>query len=525
MRLEQMTVHLRARSAGEAVELGTALVRRHAAAIWKPWVLVTLPLFVAFNAAAWAVDAIWLAWLLMWWLKPAFDRIPLFVISRATFGAAPSLRDTLQAQLRWGWKPLLHYLSWRRFGFVRSLYLPIDLLEGVQGARAGSRPGQALSERRRVLGGTVYGNAVLLSLVCLHFEASLVLGGIALIFLFVPVESLPETLRAGWSLISSQPPWWAQVGFNGFAWLAVSLVEPFFVGAGFGLYLNRRTEIEAWDVEIAFRKLRTRLAGLAAPLAVVLALIGAGLGPVHAQQTEPPARPAKADARQPRIAEPTLPRVFGDARVDSRNFSKAVDRAYLDPLLNARRTQVTWEKKDKAKPVPAKRQDLSWLAGFDAMFAFVAEWGLWILAAGLVLMLLLTLRHWLPWMRGALQRHRPLPAEVETEALQLPENLPDDIPAAARRLWAEGRPRHALALLYRASVEAMAVRANVALPPGATESECLRASRRRPNETDRSLFARMVRVWQYAAYAGQLPVQDDFEALVGTLQQQFRWQA
>ena len=114
---------------------------------------------------------------------------------------------------------------------------------------------------------------------------------------------------------------------------------------------------------------------------------------------------------------------------------------------------------------------------------------------------------------------------METEDLQLPEVLPDDVPTEARRLWAQGRPRHALALLYRASVESMAMRADVVLPPGATESECLRASRRMPYETDRSLFARMVRVWQYAAYASRLPEPDEFESLLGTLQQQFRWQA
>ena len=165
MRLEQMTVHLRARSAWEAMELGTALVRRHAAAIWKPWLLVTLPVFIALNAMASAVDAFWLAGLLMWWLKPAFDRIPLFVISRATFGATPGTRDTLAAQLRWGWKPLLHHLTWRRLSPTRSLYLPIDLLEGVQGQRLG--------ERRRVLGSAVYGNAVLLTVVCMHFEIAL----------------------------------------------------------------------------------------------------------------------------------------------------------------------------------------------------------------------------------------------------------------------------------------------------------------------------------------------------------------
>ena len=523
MRLEQMSVHLRARSAWEAVELGTALVRRHAAAIWKPWALVTLPLFVVFNAAAAAIDAIWLAWLLMWWLKPAFDRIPLFVISRATFGATPSLRDTLAAQQRWGWKPLLHYLTWRRFGFARSLYLPIDLLEGVQGARLG--------ERRRVIGGAVYGNAVLLSLVCLHFEASLVFGGIALIFLFVPVESLPETLRAGWSLISSQPPWWAQVGFNGFAWLAVSVIEPFFVGAGFGLYLNRRTQVEAWDVEIAFRKLRTRLTAASTSFALVIALLGVGMLSARAQDgatpniTTPP-HSGTADSRTPRKeTPPTLPRVFGEARVDERAFSKAVDQAYRDPLLNDSRKQVTWEKKDKSTSKPSTQRDLSWLSGVTALFAFIAEWGLWILVGGLVVILLLTARHWLPWMRGSLHRRTPLPAEVETEVLPLPDTLPANVPAAARRLWGEGKPRHALALLYRASVESMAARAGIALPPGATESECLRVARRMPDGDDRRLFAGLVRVWQYAAYGQRLPTTDEFEALLGQLQQRFRWAA
>ncbi len=518
MRLDQMSVHLRARSAWEAVELGTALVRRHAAAIWKPWALVTLPLFVVFNAAASAIDAIWLAWLLMWWLKPAFDRIPLFVISRATFGATPSLRETLDAQLRWGWKPVLHYLSWRRFGLARSLYLPIELLEGVQGGR--------LVERRRVIGGAVYGNAALLSLVCLHFEASLVFGGIAMIFLFVPVESLPETLRAGWSLISSQPPWWAQIGFNGFAWLAVSVVEPFFIGAGFGLYLNRRTQVEAWDVEIAFRKLRTRLTAASSSFALVIALLGAGLLPARALDDTTPSVTATAGPRTPHNGiAPTLPRVFGDARVDERAFNKAVDQAYRDPLLNDSRKQVTWEKKHASTPKPATQQDLSWLSGGAALLAFIAEWGLWVLLGGLVLMLLITARHWLPWMRGALHRHTPLPVEVETEVLQLAATLPANVPAAARRLWGEGKPRHALALLYRASVESMADRAGVALPPGATESECLRAARRMPDGDDRSLFAGMVRVWQYAAYGQRLPTADEFEALLGQLQQRFRWAA
>ena len=516
MRLEQMTVHLRSRTGWEAMELGIALVRRHAAAIWKPWLLLTLPLLVLFNAAAVAIDQVRLAALAMWWLKPAFDRIPLFVVSRATFGSTPGLRDTLLAQWRWGRKPLLHYLTWRRFSPARSLYLPIDLLEGVQGAQA--------RQRRRVLGGAAYGNALMLTVLFMHFGVALWLGCVALVFMFVPVEYLPEAARAGWSLVTEQPPWWAQVGANCFAWLAVMVLEPFYVGAGFGLYLNRRTQIEAWDLEIAFRKLRTRLASTAAPFVLLLVLCGTVLSPLRAQE-KPEDAPHAAQQSEAPDTPPTLPRVFGEQRVDDRSFRRAADEAYRDPLLDSRRTQATWEKRDKSAPERFDPGDLSWLGGVAAMFAFVAEWGLWIVLGLLVILLLFTARHWLPWMRGAFKQHKPLPTDIDTEVLQLPEVLPDDVPTEARRLWAQGKPRHALALLYRASVESMAARADVTLPPGATESECLRASRRMPNESDRSLFARMVRVWQYAAYAGQLPVQEDFEALVGTLQQQFRWQA
>ena len=516
MRLEQMTVHLRARSAWEAVELGFALVRRHAAAIWKPWLLLTVPVLVALNAIGWAIDMIWLAGLLMWWLKPVFDRIPLFVISRATFGATPGVRETLSAQLHWGWKPMLHYLSWRRFSPARSLFMPIELLEGGQGAQ--------LRERRRVLGSAVYGNAALLTLVCLYFQVALTVACVFLILLFVPMDYLPEAVRAGWSLVTEQPPWWTQIAFNVFVWLAMTGVEPFFVGGGFGLYLNRRTQIEAWDVEIAFRKLRARLAATAAPFALMIALLGAGLPAARAQErAAPPASRGNEATKQETRTPPTLPIVFGDASVDDAAFRKAVDKAYADPLLNSKRTQVTWEKRNKAKPEPNKNMDLSWLAGFGVVFAFIAEWGLWIVVAILVLALLVSMRHWLPWMRGALGRRKPLPVEVESEALLIPEQLPDNVPVVARRLWAQGKPRHALALLYRASVETMAQRADVSLPPGATESECLRASRRMPDSEDRSLFARMVRTWQYAAYAQQLPEHDEFEILVTSLQQRYRW--
>ena len=103
--------------------------------------------------------------------------------------------------------------------------------------------------------------------------------------------------------------------------------------------------------------------------------------------------------------------------------------------------------------------------------------------------------------------------------------LPDDIAGTARQLWQDGRKRRALALLYRASVAGMVARTGAVLVPGATEAECLRAARALRDQADRDAFGRMVRVWQYAAYAERLPDDGEFEGLLAGLGGRFGWAA
>ena len=550
MKLETLTVELRPRSSWEAMELGAALVRRHAGAIWTPWLLVTGAVFVLLNLAAWAVGQIWLAWLLMWWLRPVFDRIAQYVLSRAVFGSVPGTAETLRAQLHWGWKPMLGHLTWRRFSPMRAAMLPIDLLEGADPAR--------LAERRRVIGGGVSGPAVLLTLACQNFLIALVLSAVLLVTLFVPNELLPEAARAAWAMLTEDPPAWALIAFNAVDWLAVAFIEPFYVGAGFGLYLNRRTQLEAWDLEIVFRRMRKRLEAAGTTVLLALALCLPMAMPAHArddntcpfpEESVPgktvPAKPgatqdgekqsndkqtAAADAAtgeetpQPDVDTRTLREIFGDDSAKHTAFEKAVAQAYKDPLLRPKLEQTTWERRDKKKdkPIDAEPPQLAWLA---KLVGFLAEYGLWLLVGVLVVALLLTAKRWWPWLLGGLAVAEPEPDPVEMTHLAHTEPLPPDIATVARRLWAQGQPRRALALLYRASVEAMTARVDAHPPPGATEADCLRLSRRMPEAEDRDAFQRMVRIWQYAAYGQRLPAADDFETLVQTLAERFRWAA
>lgn len=510
MRPEDLDVALRPRSSWEAMELGTALLRRHAGAAWRPWWLASLPLFVLLNAAAWWLDRIWLAAIAMWWLKPLFERIVLYVLSRGVFGRATGVGEALRAQWAFGRTALAGDLLWRRLAPARSLLMPVDLLEGTAGARR--------RERRRALAGPAYPQAALLTWTCWLFEWALALGVVAAVFLAMPAELLPDSLRSFWATLRGGPPPWLQLGFNAALWLGASLVGPFYVAAGFGLYLNRRTETEAWDVELAFRRLRERWSARAAQSTVALLLacllLPAGL---RAQER---AHMHEPDARRAEAATATLQDVFGAPLADDAGFGDAAARAYRDPLLDGKRTRVEWRPKSPKEERELDRPDLSGLA---SVLALLGEWGLWILAGLAVLAIVLSASRWLPWLRGSARSERVAPPEVRTEPVAVPEALPGDIAAAARRLWQGGRHRDALGLLYRASVESMARQLEVELAPGATEAQCLRVARRLPQEPARGLFARVVQVWQHAAYAGRMPDPEEFERLLDASRQQWGW--
>ncbi|WP_372016857.1 DUF4129 domain-containing protein [Pseudoxanthomonas sp. 10H] len=505
MRPEDLDVALRPRSSWEAMELGTALLRRHAGAVWRPWLLATVPVLVAVNAAAWWLDRPWLALVLVWWLKPLFERIPLYVLSRGVFGHSPGTAETLRAQRSFGMAAMPAYLLWRRFSPARALLMPVDMLEGTTAAQRRAR--------RRVVGGPAYGQAALLACTCWLFELALALGAIASVFMAIPAELLPASFRSLGPVLSAGMPGWMQVGLNLAAWLAMSVVAPFHVAAGFGLYLNRRTETEAWDVELAFRRLRERLVAQAASAgaAVVLAVLLAPV-PVLAQQAG-------------KQAPATLEQVFGPERVDDARFREAAGRVYAAPPLGGERTVVQWRPKKKAEPAPEQRDGLDF-SGPLAVLSLIGEWGLWILAGLLLLLVALTAPRWWPWLRGSGARTPASPAPAPAQAVALaavPEALPDDIPAVALRLWNEDRMRDALALVYRGSVDALARQARIELPPGATEAQCLRASRQLPVAAARELFGRVVRAWEYAAYAGRFPARQEFESLLEAASLQWEW--
>jgi hypothetical protein len=108
--------------------------------------------------------------------------------------------------------------------------------------------GKARRERVARILGPHRGAALAMQTAFATVETSLLLGFCALLPWLTPADE--------------QTPWLALL-FEGGSWLsgvgptcyviAVAILEPFFVGAGFAMYLNRRVELEAWDIEQEFR--------------------------------------------------------------------------------------------------------------------------------------------------------------------------------------------------------------------------------------------------------------------------------
>ncbi|MBD8525499.1 DUF4129 domain-containing protein [Pseudomarimonas arenosa] len=513
MRVDGLNIVLRQRPPWEAADLGMGLVRRHARVLFGSWALATLPVFLALHLALTPLGYAWLAGLLFWWLKPMFDRLPIYVLSRGILGQEVSIREALK-QMRWGWSRIWPWLLWRRLHPARSLLLAMDLLE--------QPVGQARAERARLLGRGQASAPPMIWLVGAHLELMLWGSLIVFVLMLIPVEFLDDSLKAMYELMLEEPPPWAEF-LQGMAyWLAVWVIEPFYVGAGFALYLNRRTELEAWDIELAFRRLAKRVAALTASVCLAVLLWSGGVAGADARAAalDSSAPELEVEATDTSKAEDkkapkgqALSALLGEHfEPPEQRYQEAMTEVFRDSDLNPKKLVGEWQRIEELKP-SLNSPTPSWVQGLAQVVAFLVENILWILLGLLLLWLLIHSRRWWADWTSALppQRQTTQSPLLDPKA---PSALPDDIPAAVRRLWQEGQPRAALSLLYRGAVAALGRRLSHGLAPGATESEVLRSARRLDDHGLAQWLANVVRTWQTAAYAHRLPEQAAVESLL-----------
>jgi hypothetical protein len=226
----------------EAADLGVRLCQQAAGCVYRCYVTTAVPV-IGLCIASFEI-AHWLPGLALWCLKPWLDRTILFVLSRAAFGQRTTLGQLWDAQRQVWWGQLTLTLLVQRLSPWRAFTQPVYQLEGLA----------LLKARRRVLQirGSNTRSATLVTSAFATAETCLVLAIISLVFWFAPEGQTPDL----GALFSSGPGTSAALLLApplAYA-LAVLFLEPFYVAAGFAMYLNRRAELEAWDVEQDLRR-------------------------------------------------------------------------------------------------------------------------------------------------------------------------------------------------------------------------------------------------------------------------------
>ena len=102
---------------------------------------------------------------------------------------------------------------------------------------------------------------------------------------------MPQQVALDWSwqsLISAATQGWRWLEHltNAFYALVLVVWEPIYVACGFSLYLNRRTVLEAWDIELVFRRMRQRLISASSVLLIAVMLL---MSPAHSVWAAEPA--------------------------------------------------------------------------------------------------------------------------------------------------------------------------------------------------------------------------------------------
>jgi hypothetical protein len=484
--LDKVTIEIRPRTPWEAVDLGLLMARRWWWPLTRVWLLLTLPPYLLLSLLF--QNYLWVPILLIWWLKPLFERPLLYLLSHAVFGHLPDTRSALRAFPPLAARQWFASLTWRRLSPNRSMDLPVLQLEGLSGYRR--------SDRLSLLHREGSAPALWLLAIGIYLEMFITLGLLVLLYALLPSEIYINFPGLDLTFDSL----WFEYLMLMCAYLAMSAVAPFYVACGFSLYLNRRITLEAWDLDIAFKRIVNKRSSAGQSLALMALVICLGFFsslPLDAKANQSP-------SSEQAFTSEALPYNRDSAR-------QAIDTIVRgeDFMKEETRRRLAFQEKKKPQSV-----DWTWLEKlFDYLsglrnLAKLMEFLLWLSVIALLIFLVLKYRYWLASYLPISLEEKPRPVTLFGMDVTR-ESLPQDVGASALALWQAGNARAALALLYRASLSRL-LEAGLDIEDGNTEEECLELAKaftlRQPRARGAiGYFSRLTRAWQQLAYGHQLP--------------------
>lgn len=392
----------------------------------------------------------------------------LFQLSRRLFGEKPSWKSIFRELPRAWVRRFFYRYFWARLSPWLPVTLAVEDLEGLRGKAYKQRCTQVV---RRGDG----------AMMTVYFSADLAAAWLAMVLLVGAYQLIPQgqesVVHEAFQQIDFSNPFDFPVLILRFValalMLAVSLVDVFVSGAGFGIYINNRTWLEGWDVELAFKRLAQRLAKISA--IVLFLFIGFS-----------PARTYAEESRSPEVV---------------------IREVKSAPEFKVHSTKIHVPKEKPKKP--SKPRNWSGMEWFGMVLL------------GSIVGVLVGLLGWLIWKSRHVFKYRGESAEIEPRKATArvvmgmevtPESLPEDVPSAAWKLWQAGKHHAALGLLYRGAISGI-IEQGVEIRESDTEGDCLQRVEDSAPSDFPDYFRSLTRDWIRQAYAEIPPAEVEMRAL------------
>jgi hypothetical protein len=500
MNLDKLTVNLRPRNQWEAMDMGVVVARNWFVRLWLVWIASAMPFLLAFIALSLLLTDSAAKWslLLFWFCKPLYEPPLLHWVSRAVFAEQLTILEATRAiRSRTSVRRLVTVLL-TRVSVVRSFLLPVLFLEGLRGKER--------KERGTVL---LHGceTAFYLTIACMCIEIVLSISLLLFCYQFIPEELRSFTF--------------GEAAFSGDLWLVVvayflccSILAPFYVCCGFMLYLSRRVQLEAWDIEIGFKQMNIRqnlkkngkAAGVLGLLGGVMLLLS---GVQIVSTSHAATSPTPLEARQI-IAEVLEQKDFGKTETVQQWVAKEQPQ-----------DQSTIDLTELFAPLMKLLESVA--EKLTAFLSIIIEYLVWICAGVVVALLLLRYARVKSWLTDRFpgRQNKFIPARQIFGMDIRPESLPDNIVVNCRELLDNNHKRQALSLLYRSTLSKLVNNHQLQVDSSRTENECCRMVVDSRPKMEASFFADLTALWLKTAYGHLEPETEFCHSLIDRWQEHY----
>jgi hypothetical protein len=506
MQLDRITANIRLRHSWEAFDLGLNMVQAWWKSIYFPWLI----LVIITTFAIWILvpeEELWVAPFVFWWLKPFYDRFLLYIVSHRLFGDEKTATETFKAiPFLFKSTGLFSALTFRRLSLSRGLNIPIWQLEQLRGS--------ARSKRQSLIHGAIHTNVVFYMMAMVHFEWILTISIYGLAIMFIPPEILTNMFDRVQDNIFNFAHFIDQFTLFIYAFV-VFILEPIYVAGTFCLYLNRRTELEAWDIELNFRQMAERLntsakrkTSQSAMLGILLIVGGITLTmPLQPIQAEP------VKMTEEYLASETLP---------ANESKRVIDEILEGDEFSKTETETVWRFKNSEDDETIDDFDIpNFDLGFLNVIAFIIKVLLVVALIAAIIYVVIHREKWLSAFRAAKQEDEYQAPDILFGMDIRPESLPDNIPEEAKKRWDAGNKREALSLLYRGALMRLVKHEDVPLDSSHTEGDVLRIATPRLQLSQNQYLKLLTKTWQELAYAHRQPEEKSMQILLQHWQAHF----